>query len=86
MGTWPGAGRKEFWWEREWRHRDIMVLPDKFFVFCPADDMDLVKEAAEAFCAGCAASLPFLDPAWSLEQMIAHLASFDLQEIGPFPS
>ncbi len=20
MGTWPGLGRKEFWWEREWRH------------------------------------------------------------------
>lgn len=76
MGTWPSSGtRKEFWWEREWRHVGDFVLPDHFMVLCPEEDHGDVQQHA--------IGLPLIDPRWSLEQIIGHLAQFDPRDIGP---
>jgi hypothetical protein len=79
MGTWRRQGedsvnRKEFWWEREWRHRGNFSLPQRVIVLCPysefkefqpiVDNEDWTPRAA------------LIDPHWSLEQIIASLAGF----------
>jgi hypothetical protein len=35
MGHQPGGFTKEFWWEREWRHRGDLFLPGRVIVLCP---------------------------------------------------
>jgi hypothetical protein len=65
MGTWP-TSEKEFWWEREWRHRGNFEFcwSDVTLVFCPEDEI----EDIEPF------GWPAVDPSWSLERMIERLA------------
>lgn len=63
MGTWTGS-RKEFSWEREWRHPgdfDFSWL-DLALVLCPEDEIDEFEGLG-----------PYnaVDPSWSLERMIA---------------
>ena len=72
MGTRPGHYRKEFWWEREWRHVGEFLLPDEFIGFCPEAEI----EDFEAFAAAHERDARFIDPFWSLERIIAHLAGF----------
>lgn len=74
MGTW-GNSRKEFWWEREWRIQGDLDLPLRIVIFCPEEDFDEVTAHLKAnerhkFSV-------ILDPRWSLERMLAHLAGFD---------
>lgn len=64
--------RKEFWWEREWRHRgdfdfslEVVALG-----FVPEHR---VKEF-EKFTGKLGRRIPFVDPKWGLEKMIAHLS------------
>jgi hypothetical protein len=46
-------------------------------VICPEDDYDEVT--------GCLSSkVPFIDPDWSLEQIIGKLAGFKSEDIDPF--
>lgn len=73
MGTWPGLGRKEFWWEREWRHLGDLnfVRADVAVVMCPEEEMESVGEVMQEV-AG--TSLPLIDPNWGLEHIIAHLS------------
>lgn len=63
MGTWPG-GRKEFSWEREWRHLGNFEFrwSDVALVLCPEDEIDAFEGLG-----------PYnaVDPSWSLERMIA---------------
>ena len=63
MGTW-NAGRKEFSWEREWRHLGDFAFrwSDVALVLCPE------AEIGEFEALG---SWSAVDPAWSLERMIA---------------
>jgi len=38
MGVWPKGAKKEFWWEREWRHVGDFHLPATFIVLAPSAD------------------------------------------------
>lgn len=70
MGT--GASyRKEFWWEREWRYRGDFkfLLSDVIFGFAP----DHRVEEFEDFTSKLGRRIPFVDPTWNLERIIAHL-------------
>lgn len=71
MGTGPGY-RKEFWWEREWRHRGDFhfFLEDVVIGLAPESRI----EAFEQFSKKLGRKVPFVDPKWSLERIIAHLA------------
>jgi Putative abortive phage resistance protein AbiGi, antitoxin len=78
MGTWP-QGRKEFWWEREWRHVGHLSLPPVGVIWlCPAADIDAVTARAGY------ELKPWIDPTWGLEEIIAHLADFPLYDVTPF--
>lgn len=88
MGTWP-AGRKEFWWEREWRrvghfkftaHHVVAVL-------APAETHQNLQSwiNTNTFLCTRPTPLPILDPSWGLERMIAALSGVDQADIGPFP-
>jgi len=64
MGTWSAGSRKEFSWEREWRHLgdlDLGLL-DVALVLCPEAEIDDF-EGLGPYTA--------IDPSWSLERMIA---------------
>jgi hypothetical protein len=68
MGS--GANR-EFSWEREWRHRDNLDFAHSqlAFALCPEEQIpDFEKDFP---------SIRFLDPAWGLERMIAHLVGLE---------
>lgn len=72
MGSQQGGYRKEFWWEREWRHKGDWLLPSRVLVLCPEADIECYADIA---------SLSpyhgvFIDPRWGLERIIATLAGF----------
>jgi hypothetical protein len=75
MGNGPkqsGGYRKEFWWEREWRHIGSFPLPGRIICLCPEEDFAHFSRIMEdvnqkGVC---------LDPRWSLERIIAHLAGY----------
>lgn len=78
MGTWQG-NRKEFWWEREWRHVGDLPLPDRIIVLCPEADFPyfqgiLAQHQPER-------SSKFIDPQWGLEQIIGRLAGYMAADI-----
>ncbi|MGZ6527666.1 MAG: hypothetical protein ACXVES_10795 [Actinomycetota bacterium] len=89
--------RKEFWWEREWRHRGNLAFDwnSVVAVFAPAEDHDAflndlhVEEAKAAQVSGRASEqFPrrrLLDPTWGLERMIARLAEIADADAGPLP-
>ena len=66
--------RKEFWWEREWRHIGDFSLPLKMIILCPEDEIEGLRASLEAGEVGYRAK--FIDPYWNLEQIIARLAGF----------
>lgn len=76
--------RKEFWWEREWRHPGNLKLPDVYMVLCPHEDMDEMEEAFKATPGSKDRVVSFIDPSWSLEGIIGKLAGFRNSELGPF--
>lgn len=78
MGTWPSKGtQKEFWWEREWRH----VGPFPF----TAGELALILAPEEHHQElGKVSERPCIDATWSLERMIAHLASISPEDVTPF--
>jgi hypothetical protein len=86
MGYTPDT-RKEFWWEREWRHIGDYHLPQArqlVAVLAPADD----HEHFRADLAGIDeqySQRPILDPRWGLERMIAAMAQISDEHSGPFP-
>lgn len=77
MGT--GAGyRKEFWWEREWRHRGDYLLPLRYLIIAPEDEHDDLK-AIPSWGVGA-----FIDAGWGLEEIIGRLAGFTSLQVGSF--
>jgi hypothetical protein len=70
MGS-GGSYRKEFWWEREWRHcGDFKFsLREVIFGFAPEERV----EEFEGFTKKLGHEFPFVDPNWNLEKIIAHL-------------
>ena len=75
MGTWDDR-RKEFWWEREWRHRGDLSfrLEQVAVILCPDHDMVSFEDVAEPSRAESARRVPLIDPRWGLEHIIASLA------------
>ncbi len=76
MGTGKGYF-KEYWFEREWRHVGNFNLFTRFIAICPEEDYEEVTESLSL-------KMPFIDPAWSIEQIIGRLAGFDSAHINPF--
>ena len=65
--------RKEFWWEREWRHRGDFGFPLSSVVLGLAPERRI--EEFERFTQKLGhRRIPFVDPKWGLEKIIAHLA------------
>jgi len=78
MGTWQG-NRKEFWWEREWRHVGNLTLPGRIIVLCPEADFAhfqnfVAQNQPQRSCI-------FIDPHWGLEQIIGRLAGYTAADI-----
>lgn len=65
--------QKEFWWEREWRHHGdfSFFYSDIAFGLAPEDSVEEFEDSVKKFTRR---RIRFLDPCWSLEKMIAHLA------------
>jgi hypothetical protein len=87
MGTWPNS-QKEFWWEREWRHRgDVDLAEDwnRIIWLCPEADHErfrrLVDDAAPV---GTSSPAICLDPSWGVEQIIARLCGLSAQDVSLF--
>lgn len=82
--------RKEFWWEREWRH-----VGDYQFSFPNCVVAFLVPEADHKRFGDDLVALsdfwqrkprPLLDPLWGLEPMLVSLSGIDPDDMGPFPA
>lgn len=92
MGTFTGVGgelertyRKEFWWEREWRHVGNFNLPAKYIILCPSAEILQVKAAVDALDELVAPSkVSYIDPRWSLEMIIGKLAGLGSDDLGAF--
>lgn len=78
MGSGPGKSgigyRKEFWWEREWRYRGdfSFLLSDVVMGVAPGRGVGEFEKLTKKL----GGQIPFVDPKWSLEKMIAHLAGY----------
>jgi hypothetical protein len=81
MGVWE-TRRKEFWWEREWRHHGPFMLPMTYIALAPEVDHQQLATVVEY--QSPATRVSFVDPAWSLEMIIGRLAGFDPKDLGPF--
>jgi hypothetical protein len=99
MGTWSES-RREFWWEREWRHVGdvefelkqvaLWLAPQdehEEFNTALADEWNRRKASLGAFWDE--HYLPgepprFIDPGWGLERIIGHLAGLEPRELTPF--
>jgi hypothetical protein len=78
-----GAGNpKDFSWEREWRVKKAFPLPTKYMLLCPeADHLAFQKILQQA--GASLSDVPMLDAAWGLETIIARLAGFKPEDVGP---
>jgi hypothetical protein len=93
MGN-PSGIRKEFWWEREWRHVGHLSFStqDIVVVFAPEaehDDLRVRLGRRPRFVSSTpaiASNMPaFVDAQWGLERMIGALADLADTDLGPFP-
>ncbi len=83
IGVWP-TGRKEFWWEREWRHRGDFTLPPTYIALCPESEHGFIDTVVSHIEAPARPTVQCVDPAWSLEVIIGRLAGFSRDDVGPF--
>ncbi len=79
-----GGYKKEFWWEREWRHQGDVTIAGRPIILCPAKDIQDVRAAIEQDEQGWIDDPSFIDPNWSLEQIIGKLAGFTMDDLGAF--
>lgn len=79
--------RKEFWWEREWRHVGHFRIEWCHIVaiFAPHDDHTKLTGAMTDMAVPSYPRPPFLDPNWGLERMISALRGVPAEEAGPLP-
>jgi hypothetical protein len=86
MGPTKGS-RKEFWWEREWRHvGDFTFDPDHIVVaFAPEDQQASLRAELKKVTASAYEGVTFVDVNWGLERIIGALANVDKADLGPFP-
>lgn len=92
MGN-PSGRRKEFWWEREWRHVGDLSFgtDDIVVVLAPEDEHDDLHERLSrrprfaSRMPAIASNMPaFVDAQWGLERRIGALA--DVADLGRFQS
>lgn len=82
---WEGSYRKEFWWEREWRHTGNFDLPTNYIILCPSSEILTVKAAIDELDEFDRPNkVSYIDPRWSLEMIIGKLAGFGSDELGAF--
>jgi hypothetical protein len=83
----PLSIRKEFWWEREWRHVGPLFLPWPSVValFAPEEDHETLRQRLQHNPTSQIKLPPVLDATWGLERMIAALRELPAADIGPFP-
>lgn len=90
MGPMNNGGRKEFWWEREWRIvGDLRFSQDDIVVvFAPENKHESLKEdLADTGKYRDGDTMPALvDPTWGLERMIGAFARVSVDDLGPFPT
>jgi hypothetical protein len=79
--------RKEFWWEREWRHvGDFTFEPDHIVVaFAPEDQQASLQARLREATADDYDDVTFVDVNWGLERIIGALANVAAADLGPFP-
>lgn len=77
-----GGYKKEFWWEREWRHQGNYNIAGRPIILCPVADWAEIRTALQA--APAINEPSFIDTDWSLEQIIGKLAGFLLDDLGAF--
>lgn len=82
--TCQGRSRKEFWWEREWRHRGNFAFhsSDLVAMFAPEQEHQELRIALTGL-TRTSDRTPLLDPRWGMERMIAELAGVDAAHVGP---
>jgi hypothetical protein len=73
--------RKEFWWEREWRKVGDFTIPNHCIGLCPESEIAGFKAHVQG---SALHNTSFVDPNWSLEQIIAHLAGIPSTSIDLF--
>lgn len=78
-----GAGiPKDFSWEREWRVTRSFQLPAKYMMLCPqsehAEFQDILQGVGTE-----PSNVPMIDASWGLETIIATLAGFNPEDVGP---
>jgi hypothetical protein len=84
MGTWP-CSRKEFWWEREWRHRgdlDLASIWAKVIWLAPEEHHESVARAVAGGNGN--GELVLLDPRWGVEEIIARRCGLDPADVSLF--
>jgi hypothetical protein len=82
-----GSSRKEFWWEREWRHvgHFSFAWPNVVAIFAPHAEHARFVAAMKPMARPEYPRPPLLDPAWGLERMISALRGVPTDEAGPLP-
>lgn len=75
--------RKEFWWEREWRHVGNFRLPRTKIILCPENEFNEFNEFIDTDTTY-SQKYKLVDPNWGLEEIIARLAGFSKDEINDF--
>jgi hypothetical protein len=84
------VGRKEFWWEREWRHVDDyhFSFPSRVVAFLApeADHERFAQDLTASNDVWEMTTRPLLDPSWGLERMLVSLAGIHPDHMGPFPT
>jgi hypothetical protein len=78
MGTWPSGKKKEFWWEREWRHLGDLSfsLHHVAVVLCPEKDFKTVGDLLGDL-GTTSRHVHTVDPTWGLEHIIKRLADLE---------
>jgi hypothetical protein len=79
------TARKEFWWEREWRHVGRFTLPWSKVVAVFAPEHDHYAFEDELGTLSTSRRPPIVDPRWGLERMISRLRGLDDDFAGPLP-
>lgn len=85
MGN-PAGIRKEFWWEREWRHVGdfLFAASDIVVVFAPENEHVGLQAFLEDDRYYDQVKVPkLIDVGWGLERMVGVLAG--VPDLGPFP-
>jgi|ERR1700688_711092 len=80
--------RKEFWWEREWRHVGALAFRwlNVVAVFAPYQEHGEIRDAMAEMGRAELPTPPLLDPSWGLERMISALRGVPTEEAGPLPA